>query len=198
MGASLVKGRGHKPRTAALTGQGSTSANRGEPGKYLGGGTPRAASQRDYLGEEATVVGGRCAVREEGNPTSVHWTVSSPKGRSPAACRADVLVLETQMAGVLRQHARTPGGAWDERCGCYQNPEQNDQGGGRENYICFQTRLPGGERHAAPASQGSLLDLLPVNMLPESHLRQREISHSCKRICSVFKLQLHLLSTCLE
>ena len=66
MGASLVKGRGHKPRTAALTGQGSTSANRGEPGKYPGGGTPRAASQRDYLGEEATVVGGRCAVREEG------------------------------------------------------------------------------------------------------------------------------------
>ena len=197
MGASLVKGRGHEPRTAALTGQGSTSANRGEPGKYPGEGTLRAASQQDHLGKEATVVGDRCAVKEEGNPTSVHWMVSSPKGRSPAACRANFLVLETQMASVLRQHARTPSRAWDERCGCYQNPEQNAQGGGRENYICFQTPLPG-VRHAAPVHQGSLLDLLPDNMLPESHLRQRETSHSCKCICSVFKLQLHLLSTCPE
>ena len=86
---------------------------------------------------------GRCAVKEEGNPTSVHWMVSSPKGRSPAACRANFLVLETQTASVLRQHACTPSRAWDERCGCYQNPEQNAQGGGRENYICFQTSLPG-------------------------------------------------------
>ena len=37
--------------------------------------------------------GGRCAMREEGNPTSVHRMVSSPKGRSPAACRANFLVL---------------------------------------------------------------------------------------------------------
>ena len=53
MGASLVKGRGHEPRTAALTGQGSIGGNLG--GTL--GGTPRAASQRDHLGEEATVVG---------------------------------------------------------------------------------------------------------------------------------------------
>lgn len=43
--------------------------------------------------------GGCCAMKEEGNPTSVHRMVSSPKGWSPAACRADFLVLETQTAG---------------------------------------------------------------------------------------------------
>ena len=56
MGASLVKGRGHEPRIAALTGQGSISANSGGRGGKSGR-HPRAASQQDHFREEATVMG---------------------------------------------------------------------------------------------------------------------------------------------
>ena len=42
--------------------------------------------------------------------------VCSPKGRSPAACRANFLVLQKRkQLGVLRQDPCTPSGALDER-----------------------------------------------------------------------------------
>lgn len=62
MGASLVKGRGHEPRTAALTGQGSTSANRGEPGRHPGGYPEGSIPARPpWRGGHSG--GGRCAER---------------------------------------------------------------------------------------------------------------------------------------
>ena len=77
-GTSLVKG-GHEPRTATLTGQGSTPSNRGAlggaPAPPGGSWAQRAVSQWDHLGEEATGNShgrGLRAVSEEGKPTSVH------------------------------------------------------------------------------------------------------------------------------
>lgn len=82
-------------------------------------------------------------MREEGNPTSVHWTMSSPKGRLLQPVEPTSSYWKCKWPGVPREHAGSPSGAWDERFGRSQNPEQNAQGGGREKQLCFQTPLLG-------------------------------------------------------